>query len=255
MPLASDILQPSPLANTVAVILAGGFGTRIKHLLRDLPKPMAPVASRPFVEWVIRYLARQGIRRVVLSTGYLADSVTSHFASQPVHGVRVDCVPETTPLGTAGGFLNAADAVAEKPTNWLVLNGDSIAFADLNVAAAPLAGGRAQGVIVGVEMTDASRYGTVKADANGRLQSFIEKQPGAGVINAGIYFFNHSLLTQFPSQRPLSFEKDVFPKLIASGAALQVHAARAPFLDIGTPESLPQAEEFILQNQAEFKLD
>lgn len=255
MPLASDNLQPSPLANTVAVILAGGFGTRIKHLLRDLPKPMAPVAGRPFAEWVIRYLARQGIRRVVLSTGYLAESVASHFASQPVPGVRVDCVPETTPLGTAGGFVNAADAVTEKPAHWLVLNGDSIAFADLNAAVAPLAGGRAEGVIVGVEMADASRYGTVAADASGWLKSFTEKQPGAGVINAGIYFFAHSLLAQFPPQRPLSFEKDVFPKLIASGAALQVHAARAAFLDIGTPESLPQAEEFIRQNRVAFQLE
>ena len=247
--------MPTGLENTFAVILAGGFGTRIKHLLRDLPKPMAPVAGRPFVEWVIRYLAHQGIRRVVLSTGYLAESVAQHFAAQPVRGVRVDCVPETTPLGTAGGFLNAAAAVAEKPAHWLVLNGDSIAFAELKAAAAPLASNRAQGVIVGVEMADASRYGTVAADATGRLKSFMEKQPGAGVINAGIYFFAHDLLAQFPHQRPLSFEKDVFPKLIATGVALQVQATRAPFLDIGTPESLPQAEEFIRSNRAQFQLE
>src|SRR4051812_23943954 len=91
-----------------AVVLAGGFGTRIRHLLGDLPKPMAPVNGRPFVEWVVRYLAAQGIRHVILSTGYLAETVEKHFLSQPVAGVKVVCVPETTPLGTAGGFLNAA---------------------------------------------------------------------------------------------------------------------------------------------------
>ena len=89
-----------------AVVLAGGFGTRIKHLLGDLPKPMASVNGKPFVEWVVRYLAAQGIRNVILSTGHLAETVEKHFASQPVKNVCVTCVPETTPLGTAGGFLN-----------------------------------------------------------------------------------------------------------------------------------------------------
>src|ERR1051325_9263224 len=92
----------------VAVELAGGFGTRIKHLLGDIPKPMAPVAGKPFLEWVIRYLAKQGINKVVLSTGHLAEVIKKHFQDSPVTGVTVKCVRETTPLGTAGGFLHAA---------------------------------------------------------------------------------------------------------------------------------------------------
>ena len=98
-----------------AVVLAGGFGTRIRHLLPDLPKPMAPVNGRPFLEWVVRYLAAQKIRRVIISTGHLAEIVAGHFQSQPVKNVRVSCVPETRPLGTAGGFLNAIRGAAENP--------------------------------------------------------------------------------------------------------------------------------------------
>jgi D-glycero-alpha-D-manno-heptose 1-phosphate guanylyltransferase len=115
-------------------VLAGGFGRRIQHLLPDLPKPMAPVAGRPFLEWVVRYLAAQKIRRVILSTGHLAETVVpKHFQSQPVPGVDVWCVPETKPLGTAGGFLNAIRARrGEKPAAWLVLNGDSLAPAPLD---------------------------------------------------------------------------------------------------------------------------
>ena len=97
-------ISPSQIT---AVVLAGGFGKRIRHLLPVIPKPMAPVNGRPFLEWVVRYLAAQKIRRVILSTGHLAEIVAKHFQSQPVKNVRVTCVPEAEPLGTAGGFLNA----------------------------------------------------------------------------------------------------------------------------------------------------
>ena len=92
---------------TAEIILAGGFGTRIKHLLGELPKPMAPVAGRPFVEWVVRYLARQGVTRAALSTGHLAETIERHFQSAPVAGMKTSCVRETTPLGTGGGVVNA----------------------------------------------------------------------------------------------------------------------------------------------------
>lgn len=102
-------------AQTTAVVLAGGFGTRVQHLLPNLPKPMASVAGKPFLEWVVRYLARKYIRNVVLSTGYRAKTVERHFAASPVKTVTVKCVPETKPLGTAGGFLNAVRGCGQKP--------------------------------------------------------------------------------------------------------------------------------------------
>jgi NDP-sugar pyrophosphorylase family protein len=240
---------------TAAVILAGGYGTRIRHLLADLPKPMAPVNGRPFVEWIVRWLAAQQIRRVVLSTGYLAEVIARHFASQPVAGVTVTCVPETTPLGTAGGFLNAVRASGLRPAAWCLLNGDSLTFPDLAEATGVLGDDSVSGVIFGRELPDASRYGTLVSDAGGRLVCFAEKRPGRGVINSGIYVLRDSLLVKFGAKRPLSLEQDVFPALTGGGVSLRVLTMNAPFLDIGTPETLPQADLFIRQNLSRFQVD
>jgi D-glycero-alpha-D-manno-heptose 1-phosphate guanylyltransferase len=233
-----------------AVILAGGFGTRIKHLLGDLPKPMAPVNGKPFVEWIIQYLAAQKIRSVIFSTGYQAETIEKHFQPQPVKDVCVSCVPETAPLGTAGGFLNAIRG-GGKSGAFLVLNGDSLAPAPLGDFFQSLDDPQVSGAILGVRVPDASRFGTILQNANGDLTGFSEKKPGAGIINAGIYLFRASIIESFPDKTPLSFETEVFPALIAGEIRLKVCVTDAPFLDIGTPESLPLAEEFIRRN-AEF---
>jgi NDP-sugar pyrophosphorylase family protein len=267
------------LSQIVAVILAGGLGTRIRHLLPGLPKPMAPVAGRPFLEWMVRYLARQGIADVVLSTGYRGEVVAEHFARQPVPGVATCCVAETEPLGTAGGFLNAVRACGKTPAAWLVLNGDSLVFADLAATARmieepgtrasdrsdrsenpnlrhpqakDLLNGAASGVIIGREVPDASRFGTLVIGPGGALRGFQEKRPGRGVISAGVYLLRAALVAAFPDRLPLSFETDVFPELTAREASLKVQVVNAPFLDIGTPETLSQAETFIEGNRAQF---
>ncbi len=236
----------------VAVVLAGGFGTRIKHLLGDLPKPMAPVAGRPFLEWVVRYLVAQKIRRVVLSTGYHADMVKNHFATQPVKNVQVHCVPETQPLGTAGGFLNAARSEVEQPAAWLILNGDSLVVTPLDQMFGVLQEAGVEGAILGLNVEDAARFGTISKNDAGELVNFNEKRPGAGTISAGVYLIRAAALATFPEHQPLSFETDVFPAMIAGRARLRVIETAAPFLDIGTPESLPQATEFIRQHQSWF---
>ncbi len=238
-----------------AVVLAGGFGTRIKHLLGDLPKPMAPVNGKPFVEWVVRYLCAQGIRNVIFSTGHLAETVEKHFKPQPVKNVHVSCVPETTPLGTAGGFLHAARSAKNNPSAWLVLNGDSLVVAPLEKLFSSLDQPEMEGAILGVPMADASRYGTLSQNAAGDLTGFNEKKSGAGNINAGVYLFRDDTLKKFPAKAPLSFEVDVFPTLIASGARLKTVLSEAAFIDIGTPESLPQAENFVRENLAQFSPD
>ena len=213
---------------------------------------MVPVAGRPFLEWVVRCLARQGIPKVILSTGHLANVIESHFQTQPVAGVVTRCIAETQPLGTAGGFLNAARLSGETPAAWLVVNGDSLVFADLALAVAELNDPAVAGVIIGCAVADASRYGTLAVGPAGELRGFIEKRPGKGVINAGVYLLRHSLLRQFPETLPLSFEQEVFPQLIERGSLLKVCAVEAPFLDIGTPESLRQAQSFVEQNRAQF---
>jgi D-glycero-alpha-D-manno-heptose 1-phosphate guanylyltransferase len=232
----------------IAVVLAGGFGKRIRHLLPEIPKPMAPVNGRPFLEWVVRYLAAHGIRRVILSTGHLADVIEGHFQSQPVKNVHVTCVPETEPLGTAGGFLNAMAGEGTKPAAWLVLNGDSLAPAPLDEMFTSLNEPDFAGAILGVRVADASRFGTLRQNATSGLAGFSEKRPGAGVINAGVYLFRSDVIGRFPKKMPLSFETDVFPALVAEKVRLKVCVTDAPFLDIGTPESLPLAEDFIREN-------
>ncbi len=236
---------PMTLGDITAVILAGGFGTRVKHLLPGIPKPMAPVAGKPFLEWVVRYLAQQRIQRVVLSVGYLADVIEHHFLPQPVPGVHITCVRETEALGTAGGFLNAIAHTPGQPPAWLVLNGDSLVCTQFQALVDCLRDNRVDGAIVGVAVDDRSRYGGLAQDEHSNLIGFTEKSPGAGLINAGIYLLRHTLLTEFPSALPSSFEYDVFPAWIARSIPLRVQPVTAPFLDIGTPESLPQADLFI----------
>ena len=233
------------LNNATAVVLAGGLGTRIRHLAPDLPKPMITVCGRPFVEWVLRHLQRQGVCQVVLSTGFRSDVVERHFVKEPVPGMQISCVAEPSALGTAGGFLHAARQCGASPAFWIVSNGDSLVLAELAEAAHLLGESEVQGVLVGVAMPDASRYGTLIFDDRNRLTRFAEKKAGAGVINAGLYLLKPPLLAEFPPKRPLSFEHEVFAHWLARGLDLRVHVAKAPFFDMGTPESLPLAETFV----------
>lgn len=241
--------MPAP-GDITALILAGGFGTRVKDLLGDLPKPMAPVNGKPFIEWIVRWLKAQGVREVVISTGYGSAHVVNYFIQQPVPEMRVQCVAELEPMGTGGGLAFAAEQSSATPEAWLVLNGDSIIFADIAAVCQSLA--EAQGVIVTRAVPDTSRYGSIATDAENRITAFEEKQPGAGHINAGIYLLCHAALADFPATRPLSVEREVFPDLIHQGTGLRAHPVEAPFLDIGTPETLPKAGPFVSENAAQF---
>lgn len=234
-------------ASSCAVILAGGFGTRIRSIWPNLPKPMVPIAGEPFLEWVLRYFSGQGVANFVISLGYRAEAAEDYLRRRPSGGVSIRTVCEREPLGTGGAFAFAEPFTSDSDP-LLLANGDSLALADLSGAWQLLADESVDGVIVGIEMDDASRYGRLQLGPGGRLLRFIEKQPGSGLINAGIYLFRRRLLAALPNRRPLSMEHDVFPGLLAGGARLMVHACRAPFLDIGTPESLGQADAFVRQH-------
>ncbi|HEY8965559.1 MAG TPA: sugar phosphate nucleotidyltransferase [Candidatus Methylacidiphilales bacterium] len=246
--------KPIPAASVAAVVLAGGQGTRIRHLLPDLPKPMAPAAGKPFVEWVVRYLAKQGIGKAVVSAGYKAEAIAAHCAGLSVPGIDVSCVAEPEPCGTAGGFLHAVEASGLSPEAWLVVNGDSLALAGLDPLFAAAA--RCDLALLGLRADDASRYGTIAVGTNNRITGFAEKKEGGGpgTISVGVYLIRHEVLASFPAGLPLSFETDVFPGLLANGTALGVAPlpSETPFLDIGTPETLHRAEGFIAANPAFF---
>lgn len=238
------------LRDIKAVILAGGFGTRLKGLLGDLPKPMALVKGRPFLEWIVHWLKVQGVHDVIISTGYRAEEVKRHFSKTSIPKMKVCCVTEPEPMGTGGGLAYSAAASGSKPPAWLVLNGDSLLFVNLANLVTIL--GNADGVIMTRNVPDTSRYGSVRIDGTGRITAFEEKQPGSGHVNAGIYLLRNEVLRDFPEHYPLSLECEVFPSLLRRDGGLRAHQVEAPFLDIGTPETLLQAEAFIEENQARF---
>jgi D-glycero-alpha-D-manno-heptose 1-phosphate guanylyltransferase len=238
--------------DVAAVILAGGLGTRLRSVLPDLPKPMAPVAGRPFIEWVLRYLVKQGIHQIVISTGYRAECFESYFAQHRVPSVRsLTCVAEPVPQGTAGGFFFAIEQSGLRPEAWLVLNGDSLFLGELDSLCADVS----RIALLAKWTEDASRYGSLDMGDRNQLRQFSEKRPGPGWINAGVYLIPHSVLSRMPAQRPLSWETDVFPTLLASGEPIAVTKARAPFIDIGIPSALAEADEFVRTNLAAFALD
>jgi D-glycero-alpha-D-manno-heptose 1-phosphate guanylyltransferase len=174
--------------------------------------------------------------------------VEQYFATQAKEEMRVECCRETRALGTGGGFLNVVKKNRLSPAAWLVTNGDSLIFAKMKPFLACLEDETVSGVILGLWMSDASRYGSLVYDRDDNLISFAEKKPGGGVINAGVYLIRDNLIAEFPQKTPLSFEKEVFPSLLNNGVKFKVHIVDAPFLDIGTPSSLAQAEDFIVNN-------
>ncbi len=217
---------------------------------------MAPAAGRPFIEWIVRHLAVGGFGRVLISTGHLAQAIADHFTDHAVAGVEVRCIPEETPLGTAGGFLHAARHAGRAPAAWLVLNGDSLTFVDWPALTARLDRQEVDGVIVARWLEDAGCFGTLQADAQQRLSAFAEK-PAAGqgraLINAGIYLLRDRLVADCPAERPLAFEQHLFPAWLERGRHLEVHPVATDFLDIGTEATLPQADAFIRQHRDCFR--
>ena len=237
-------MQSNP-PNLTAIVLAGGRGTRLHGLHSDLPKPLIPCAGRPFVEWSLAALRRLGISDFVISTGHLAERFDEYLRRRPADGTTVRLVRETTPLGTGGAIRFAWQTRPERDV--LVVNGDSLLMADLAPAFLQFEPTDVDGVLVGVEQPDASRFGTLVFDANDtfRLRRFAEKQPGAGVINAGIYLLKSRLFARLPETAPLSIEREVFPAWLADGVDLRVCVRYGEFLDIGTPESLAGADDFL----------
>ncbi len=233
-----------------AVLLAGGLGTRIRHLAPQVPKPMISVAGKPFLEWVIGYWRTQGVTRVAVSLGHLAEVAEAYLATRAPDGIEVIALPEPRPMGT-GGAVRFAAARLDAGDTFVTANADSLAVADTVPAWRMLEQDDSiDGVVLGVRVEDAGRYGTLVADGQGWLTGFREKAPGAGLINAGVYFFRRRLLERFADKTPLSMENEVFPELIRTGARLHVLGVDAPFLDIGTPESLERAHAFVIEQLA-----
>jgi D-glycero-alpha-D-manno-heptose 1-phosphate guanylyltransferase len=230
------------LSDIDAVILAGGLGTRLRSVVSDRPKPLSPVAGRPFLAYLLDQLAEAGLRRVTLCTGYRGEMVQAAFGTR--YGqLQLSYSQEDHPLGTAGAVLAALGSLAA-PT-LLVANGDSLCRADLPAFWQFHCAQRAAASLLLSHVNDTCRFGRVELDDHRHVLRFHEKQAVsiAGWINAGLYLIERNVLAEFPAS-PLSFERDVFPALIRSGS-LCGWPGGGEFLDIGTPESFACAESFL----------
>lgn len=224
-----------------AVILAGGFGTRLRERVPDLPKPMAPVAGRPFIAHLLDRLARTPIDSVVLSTGYRAEAIR-RFVGDTWNGLAVEYAEEPEPLGTGGALAYACREHREQP--WLVLNGDT--FVDLDYRALfdwyrqvpeDLA-------MVIRPVPDTARYGALTVEGD-RVVGFIDKgHPGLGLINAGVYFLRPTLFERYGLSGAFSFETDLLVRHIGLQPPRAFPFA-GRFIDIGVPEDFERAQTLL----------
>ena len=221
---------------TMAILLAGGQGTRLKAVWQGRPKALAPVAGRPFIEYPITQLARSGaLSKIVIAAGYKAEALAAHCAAIADVPPIIICT-EPSPLGTGGAMLHAL-AHTEGETV-VVLNGDS--FVNIDVAAL-LAGHDAAATMVAVRAPERSYFGALELSGD-RLVRFVEKgSDGPGWINAGFYIFQRAALKDF-TPSVLSLEADIIPALIPSG--VNVVRANSAFIDIGTPSDFARADAF-----------
>ncbi len=239
------------MSSLTTVILAGGKGTRIRTLFPNIPKPMIPVLGQPFLYWLTAYFAGNGARKFVYSTGYLGEQIEAWCRDDSMPGLQRFVCPEEMPLGTGGGLMNCL----EKCDDWvLATNGDSICIGGLSELLALNGQDDVDGGIIGIWSDDTSRYGRLDFGEDKILSGFREKSPGQGYINAGIYLFRKSVLVHLSSGSPASIEYDTIPALVSSGARLSVVALdHASFIDVGTPETVTRAKNFIIAHQEHFK--
>ena len=224
-----------------AIILAGGFGTRLQAVVSDVPKPMAPVNNEPFLNYIFDYLLHFKIKHVVLSTGYLSEKISEHYKDE-YKGVKISYAKEVEPMGTGGGIRLALQQCLTD--NVLVLNGDSFFDVDLNLYYSKHISFNSDCSLALRKVDNASRYGTIKLDDSKVIKEFKEKdsveQPG--LINGGVYILNRKLfLNETEANVAFSIEKDFFEKRI-NELTFFGFEYQGYFIDIGIPEDYNKAQ-------------
>lgn len=225
-----------------AAILVGGKGTRLRGVIDDRPKPLAPVNERPFVTYLLDQLAGAGATNVVLCGGHLGTMLEETLGGE-YRGLSLRYSIEATPLGTGGALRQAADRLTSDPV--LVMNGDSYCEVDFAALVACYRQRTAEAVLTLTNVPETAAFGRVEVDGRGLITQFSEKgaQTGPGAINAGIYLISRTRLLAIPAGRPVSLEREIFPVWIGQGMIGWDGGGR--FLDIGTPETFRAATEFL----------
>lgn len=223
-----------------AIILAGGFGTRLQSVVSQVPKPMAPVAGKPFLNYLLDRLIEQDYDHIVLATGYLHQVVSDYYGSR-YRDADISYAVEHSPLGTGGAIVNALQYCHEQRVT--VLNGDTLFDIDHRSFILASDASECHVSLAARRVVDAGRYGALEVDATGRVTAFREKQPQnastPGLINGGIYRIDRTLLDGYSVGEPFSFERDVLQPLKFPVYAVP---SEAYFIDIGIPDDYNRAQ-------------
>ena len=223
-----------------AIVLAGGFGTRLQEVVTDMPKSMALVNDKPFIEFLLNFLSGQGINKIIFSVGYKKESIQSHLGTQYKH-IPIEYVMEDEPLGTGGGIKKAFGKVDGKSA--FVLNGDSMFRIDLNSLRQFHEASSADITIALRYLEETERFGSVRIDNEKKIIGFLEKgsDAGPGYINGGIYMINKNYIHNPSFPEKFSIEKDCFEKFYRHSRFFG-YPSKGYFLDIGIPEDFYRAQ-------------
>jgi mannose-1-phosphate guanylyltransferase len=239
-----------------AIVLVGGEGTRLRPLTLDVPKPALTLVDRPFLAYMIEWLAGHGVDEVVLACGFLPDVLREALGDGEHAGARIRYVVEPEPRGTAGAIRFAADALGDGlDDRFLALNGDVLTDLDLTALlnAHDEHGARATIALHPVE--DSSAYGLVRTGDGGEVLEFTEKtgEEVPGEVNAGMYVLERPVLDLIPPGENVSIERDVFPRLVGKG----LYGLRLDgyWMDIGTPQRYLQSSWDILERRVETRVE
>jgi mannose-1-phosphate guanylyltransferase len=231
----------------VAILLVGGFGTRLMPLTRNTPKPMLTVAGIPVTEHQLMMAKRAGITQIVLATSYLSEVFIPYFGDGSKWGMSIKYAVEKEPLGTGGAIANAAQLLETKESI-VILNGDVLSSHDLAEQIRRHEANDADVTLHLTQVEDARAFGCVPTDAQDRVTAFLEKMdnPVTNQINAGCYVFNPRVISSIPIDTVVSVERETFPQLVNNGAKVYGYLENAYWLDIGTPKALLKASTDIV---------
>ena len=237
----------------VAILLVGGFGTRLMPLTKNKPKPMLTVAGIPVTEHQIGMAKSAGITEIVLATSYLSEVFTPYFGDGSKWGIKIKYAVEKEPLGTGGAIRNAAQLL-DTHESVVVLNGDVLSSHNLTEQIRQHESHDADITLHLTQVEDARAFGCVPTDSDGRVTAFLEKMenPVTNQINAGCYVFNPRVISAIPLDTVVSVERETFPQLVASGAKVFGYVENAYWLDIGTPRALLKASIDIVERSGDF---
>ena len=248
------------------VIIAGGPGTRLRPLTYLRPKPIVPVANKPFLEYQVELLKRHGIEEIIFCTNYMAEMIQAHFGDGSAYGVKMHYAIEEVPLGTAGAVKNAEEFFEDDTL--LIFNGDVLTDFDLTAMRKFHEEKKARITLTLYGVPSPSPYGVILTDADDKVREFREpseeqkrklaqgvvEQEGVEYINAGMYVLDSTIFKDIPAGTAYSFERQLFPTFAAEDRGIYARSAEGYWLDIGRPEQYMEAHRALLSGDVQADL-